>query len=293
MPPLVSLRHTPIYCAATILHRRRRQQQNLACQQVIELTDPPCAVILSRRLRNTDLTMFVHDFQKSGLTKLCITKYMVITVMNIERAEHTLETIRTLMERSQRYQHISGYSGLIAGALVLAGCATLAWVPMPLPARTAFAIVWSAVFIAALCCHLALTFARARQRGEPVWSRQARTVSLAVLPSFVASLAVSVSFWQMDRTDMLPGIWLLLYACGALATSFFAPRSIRFLGCACLVLGVIGVTLFPHRPLLTMAIGFGATHVFHGICVVVAELREERFNRQLQELLTWQETPGR
>ena len=37
--------------------------------------------------------------------------------MQLEHAEHTLETIRTLMERSQRYEHISGHSGLVAGAV--------------------------------------------------------------------------------------------------------------------------------------------------------------------------------
>src|SRR2546426_2983130 len=106
--------------------------------------------------------------------------------MQLEQAEHTLETIRTLMERSQRYQHLSGYSGLVAGSLVLAGCGVLAkgWTPV------SFALVWTIVFALAFATNAALTANRARQRGEPVWSRQARTVTLAVLPAFIAGLAV-------------------------------------------------------------------------------------------------------
>src|SRR5437870_2874771 len=103
---------------------------------------------------------------------LCVTEYR----MQLEHAEHTLETIRTLMERSQRYQHLSGYSGLVAGSLVLAGCGALAngWTPV------SFAVVWTTVFALAFATNAALTANRARQRGEPVWSRQARTVTLAL-----------------------------------------------------------------------------------------------------------------
>src|SRR2546425_7810129 len=150
--------------------------------------------------------------------------------MQLEHAEHTLETIRTLMERSQRYQHLSGYSGLVAGSLVLAGCGALAngWTPV------SFAVVWTTVFALAFATNAALTANRARQRGEPVWSRQARTVTLAVLPAFIAGIAV----YRVVPTDVLPAVWLTLYGCGAAATRFFAARSIGRLGGCCLTLGV-------------------------------------------------------
>lgn len=196
--------------------------------------------------------------------------------MQFEHAEHTLETIRTLMERSQRYEHISGYSGLVAGSAVLVGWAVLEWATLPFEPRVSFAVVWSTVFLFAFCCHCVLTFARARQRGEPVWSRQARTVLQAVLPGFVASVAVSVLMWRLGRLNLLPGFWLLFYGCSALATSFFAPKSIRALGAVCLALGVAGLVVAPDRPGLTMAVGFGLTHIVFGACVLVTEWREER-----------------
>src|SRR5438876_1941492 len=115
--------------------------------------------------------------------------------MQLEHAEHTLETIRTLMERSQRYEHLSGYSGLVAGSLVLSGCAALVGEWLPIGPRAAFAIVWTSVFALAFATNAALTANRARQRGEPVWSRQARTVTLAVLPAFIVGVSVSVMFW--------------------------------------------------------------------------------------------------
>lgn len=196
--------------------------------------------------------------------------------MQLEQAEHTLETIRTLMERSQRYEHISGYSGLVGGVVTIVGSVVLRLGLLPLAFPANFVVVWSAVFGIVLASHLLFTFGRARQRGEPVWSRQARTISLAVLPSFSAALVTTVVVARLGRLDLLPVIWLTLYGCGVLATSFFAPRSIAWLGGTCFVLGASGLLALHTYPLLTMAVGFGLTHVGFGIAVLIAERRESR-----------------
>jgi hypothetical protein len=196
--------------------------------------------------------------------------------MQLEHAEHTLETIRTLMERSQRYEHISGYSGLLAGSATILGCGVLGFHQLPFGERTSFALVWSTVFTVAVAGHLLLTLGRARQRGEPVWSRQARTVLLAVLPCFVAALAVTALLWRLGQPNLLPATWLVLYGCGTLATSFFAPRSIAWLGVTCLAVGFVGLEMPPSHPILLMGIGFGVTHVSFGLGVLVAERREAR-----------------
>jgi hypothetical protein len=209
--------------------------------------------------------------------------------MHLEHAEHTLETIRTLMDRSQRYEHLSGYSGLLAGGTALLGCAVLGLNLLPFGPRLDFAAVWSSVFAVAFACHLLVTFGRARQRSEPVWSRQTRTVLLAVLPSFGVSLVITVLMWRLDRLDLLPALWLLLYGCGALATSFFAPRSIAWLGVACLAMGTIGLVAPPGHAIMTMAVGFGATHIGFGVAVLVAERREAQsraFWAQVERLAT-------
>jgi hypothetical protein len=207
--------------------------------------------------------------------------------MQLEHAEHTLETIRTLMDRSQRYEHLSGYSGLLAGGTALLGCVALGLKLLPFGPRLDFAIVWSAVFAVAFAGHVLITFGRARQRSEPVWSRQARTVLLAVLPGFIVGMAITVLMWRLDRLDLLPALWLLLYGCGALATSFFAPRSIAWLGATSLAVGFISLVLLPGHAILTMAIGFGVAHIVFGIGVLVAEKRAARtrkFWRQVEHL---------
>ena len=208
--------------------------------------------------------------------------------MHLEHAEHTLETIRTLMERSQRYEHVSGYSGVVAGVAVLAGCALLQAGLLPWPAAVNFAVTWATVFAVAFTANAVLTFTRARQRGERVWSRQARTVALALLPAFLAAVVVSVVLGRLDRLDLLPGLWLLLYGCGAAATSFFAPRSIAWLGAACFTIGAVSLLWPEARPVTTMAVGFGATHLAFGACVAAKEWKEARDHAQLMQ---WLENP--
>ena len=99
---------------------------------------------------------------------------------------------------------------------------------------------------------------------------------LSVLPAFVTGVAISVSFARMGQLQFLPAVWLTLYGCGALTTSFFAPRSIAVLGATCLTLGIISLVVLPDRPLLTMSVGFGLTHGLFGFSVLVAERREKR-----------------
>ena len=102
---------------------------------------------------------------------------------------------------------------------------------------------------------------------------------MAVLPSFAVSIPLTVLLWRLDRIDLLPAVWLTLYGCGVLATSFFAPRSIAWLGATCLAIGIVSLLASHTHAILTMAIGFGFAHIGFGVCVLVVERREERMRR--------------
>ena len=80
----------------------------------------------------------------------------------------------------------------------------------------------------------------------------------AVLPAFVAGRAISVALWHTGQLEFLTAMWLTVYGAGALATNFFAPCSIAWLGASCLVLSVVVLVTLPGWPLLTMAVGFGS-----------------------------------
>lgn len=199
-------------------------------------------------------------------------------------AARALETIRTLMERGTRYQHLSGRSAIAAGVFALAGSALLAFPPPGVDPSRAFLPVRAGVFVLALSTDVAFTVRMARDRGEPVWSRQARTVVLALLPNFLAAIAVTAWLAQAGLAARIPAAWMIHYGCGALATSFFAPRGIGGLGIAFLASGVAALFLPPAWGTAELAVTFGGFHLVYGSLSLAWERREAAGGRSLAEV---------
>src|SRR5439155_13635630 len=97
--------------------------------------------------------------------------------MDARQATHTLEVIRTLMERTCQYQLLTARAGLAAGTL--AGLGALLFFYLDAANPWHFGAVWGAVFVGSMLATAIGTVMRGRQRGEKIWSRPARTVVLA------------------------------------------------------------------------------------------------------------------
>jgi hypothetical protein len=196
--------------------------------------------------------------------------------MDTRQAARTLEVIRTLMERTCQYQLLTAWAGLAAGTL--AGLAALLFVLLRLdPADPAlFGAIWGLVFFGSLLATSVGTVMRGRERGERVWTRQTRTVILALAPSLFAGLVLTVFFFVRHEHLWLPGIWMLCYGQGSLATSTYAPAPIRWLGMALLLLGAVALVLGPGWATALMGVGFGAGHVALGAVLFAVERRERR-----------------
>src|SRR5262249_18285486 len=153
------------------------------------------------------------------------------------QAARTLEVIRTLMERTCQYQLLTARASLAAGCL--AGAGALSFLVLDPADPRVFGAVWGLVFIGALLSTAVGTILRGRESGEVIWSRQARTVLMALAPSLVAALALTVFFFARGDHLSLPGAWMLCYGQGALATAAYAPWPIRWLGLSFLALGIV------------------------------------------------------
>src|SRR5262249_54364782 len=134
--------------------------------------------------------------------------------------------------------------------------------------------VWSLVFLGSLLATTICTAVRARQQGEAVWSRQARAILLALAPSLFAALALSVFFFARGEHLLLPGVWMLCYGQGALATSAYAPHPIRQLGVVSLVAGALALALGPAWAVPLMGVVFGLGHCWLGVTLLLAERRQ-------------------
>ena len=192
--------------------------------------------------------------------------------MDARQAAQTLEVIRTLMERTCQYQLLTARASLVAGSLAGAGALAFLWLNPADPWH--FGLVWAVVFAGSLLATTVGTVLRGRASGERVWSRQARTVLLALAPSLVAALALSVFFFAQGWHLWLPGVWMLCYGQGALATSAYAPTPIRWLGVTVLLLGGVTLALGTDWAVWAMGIVFGLGHLALGAVLLVQERRQ-------------------
>jgi hypothetical protein len=192
--------------------------------------------------------------------------------MDARQAARNLEVIRTLMERTCQYQLLTARASLVAG--LLAGAGALAFLWLDPNSRWDFGWVWLGVFVGSVLATLIGTVMRGRERGEQVWSRQARAVVLALAPSLFAALVLSIYFFARAEHLWLPGVWMLCYGQGALATSAYAPSPIRWLGIAVLVLGSLTLALGTANAVLMMGLVFGAGHFGLGTVLLVIERRQ-------------------
>ena len=192
--------------------------------------------------------------------------------MDALQAARSLEVIRTLMERTTQYQLLTARAGLVAGCL--AGAGALSFLVLDRGNPWHFGAVWGPVFVGSLLATGGGTVMRSRERGERIWSRQARTVLLALAPSVFAALVLTVFFFAGGNYLWLPGVWMLCYGQGALATAAYAPTPIRTLGVVVLLLGAVTLWLGPAWAVVMMGVVFGLGHIALGVALLVAERRQ-------------------
>lgn len=194
--------------------------------------------------------------------------------MDAQQAARNLEVIRTLMERTVQYQFLTARAGLAAGILCVAGALAFFLLDANDPAQ--FGAVWGLVFVGSLLATCVGTVLRSREQGEDVWSRQARTVVMALAPSVLAAVVLTTYFFAMNMHLWLPGVWMLCYGQGALATAAYAPALIRQLGWSVLLAGAVTLLLGQAWAIPMMGVVFGAGHIALGVGLLIQERRQNK-----------------
>src|SRR5262245_28717000 len=159
------------------------------------------------------------------------------------------------MERTCQYQLLTARAGLAAGCLAGTGALLFLLLDAGNPAH--FAAVWALVLVGSLLAVGVGKVMQTQEKGEPLWSRQARAVLLALAPAVIVAVVLTAFFFARGEHLWLPGVWMLCYGQGALATAAWAPPIIRGLGLAALALGALTLWLGPPAGVLMMGLVFG------------------------------------
>jgi hypothetical protein len=98
-----------------------------------------------------------------------------------------------------------------------------------------------------------------------------RKFLLCLCPALLAGAALTFVLWRGGTTNLIPGMWLLLYGCAVLSASMMTTAAIMglivTLGGLFVAYGLIAFQLPPRWHNFTLGLGFGGLHLVFGILI--------------------------
>lgn len=189
----------------------------------------------------------------------------------------TLHEIRSIMDRSTRFQSLSGLSGIFVGFIALAGAGACQWylavhgmsyadvysATLPDAAAWFLAATAAAVFVLAAGSALYFTILKGRKARQSVWTSQAKRL----LTNFCLPLAVGGAFCAAllfhGNGYLVAPAMLIFYGLSLVNASKYTYIDLWSLGVYELVLGLVGCFVVAYG-LLVWALGFGLLHILYG-----------------------------
>lgn len=193
--------------------------------------------------------------------------------MDKQSAENDIQLIREVMERSARYTHFSGLSGLVSGSLGLAGCAATYWIDTNLPVGTHdlwYILIWGSVLLLAVAEDLFFAQRQARASGQTIWNPATYQVIRAILPGVFVALVLSFAGLQCGLRNSLSAIWALGYGVALCAAGMFSTREVTYYGVIQLLTGAVVVTFlreWPYSFYLAAGLSFGLYQMLFGLWI--------------------------
>ncbi len=197
---------------------------------------------------------------------------------DVDSGLRDIAEIRSIMERSTKFISLSGFAGIGAGAVALAG-SWAAWemfsadrvtltytaTAADLQPDTRISLVLLAVVVLVLALAISWFFSRRiiRKRAEPVNGTVMRHMVLSfAVPILVGAFITLLLFYRGPLGLVVPSM-LLFYGLGIFSAGSFTFGEVRTLGVIEIILGLTAA-LFPELGLCFWAAGFGVLHIVYG-----------------------------
>jgi len=143
---------------------------------------------------------------------------------------------------------VSGVLALIAGAL------QRLWQPEPL----GFVALWTAAAVVGFGINVAVV-ARSYGASPRHWERSlAFAALLDLIPAIVAGALLTLALVLTRRIDLLPGLWMVLFGTGVMASRRHVPRACAWIGVAYLLAGTVTLVVLPGAVVLRADVMAGA-----------------------------------
>lgn len=198
-----------------------------------------------------------------------------------------LRTIRSLMERANVYRAVNVPTALFGGVMAIAA----AWGLVEAERRgivfspEKLLLCWFAVLVLVGAFNTLLIGREAKKEGEPLWSPGMKMALKALLPAlFAGGVLGAILAIRSAEYGQMAACWALFYGLALMATSGFSPRSLRVLGLAFTIIGLLFWALFLDGRetgalsaekwcSIVMGLSFGLLHLIYGITVGLMQRR--------------------
>lgn len=177
------------------------------------------------------------------------------------RAMDNLAFIRDTMERAGSFTAVSGW-GMVAVGITAIIAAVLA---SRQPTTREWLNVWlSAAFLAPLI-QISAVVRKVRSARVPLLTGPGRKFLLSFSPPMLAGALLTVVFYRLGLTEVLPGVWLLLYGAAIVAGGAFSVQIVPVLGVCFMAAGALALFAPSAWSNWIMAASFGGLHIAFGI----------------------------
>lgn len=182
------------------------------------------------------------------------------------RALGNLAYIRTSIESSSSMD-VPGMAGIVMGVIGL-----LAAIVVSLPRWAAHWLgIWLLAAAVAFLLGGALLARQIVQRGHTRYLGPARKFLLCLCPALLAGAVLTLVFVTAGMTNVIPGMWLLLYGCAVLSASTVTivgiARLICIMGALFVALGMMTFALPTVAHTTMLGLGFGVLHIIFGFLI--------------------------
>jgi len=197
----------------------------------------------------------------------------------------TLREIRTLMERSSRFQALSGLAGVVVGIIALAGvAAAYIFMKLPLtsdgyqqlvvradgsldPAFVRFLLAdAAAVLLASMTVGIVMAVRKAQKQQQPVWDMTARRLAANLFIPLIAGGIYCLTLLKHGQFGLLAPATLLFYGLALVNASKYTIDDVRYLGLLSVATGLLA-SYWPDYGLLFWGLGFGVLHIIYGLTI--------------------------
>lgn len=179
------------------------------------------------------------------------------------RAMDNLRFIRETMERAGSFTAISGWGLAAIGVIALVAGVVAGVQASP----RGWLAVWLVDAVVSLVIAASTIGAKATALRIPLLSEPARKFFLSFLPPMAVGAILTVVLLAQARTELLPGLWLMLYGAAVVTAGTYSVRIIPVMGLAFMALGTIAIVAPSAWGNLFLSAGFGGLHVGFGALI--------------------------